>query len=119
MDCKWLYFNIEQLKDDAKLETAMSLSIAYATSKRARGSGKVKSITVLDECWSLLKSKILGPEVESLFRTARKSNACVLGVSQAIADFTGTADKLNELGEAIFTTTAIKRIDRQKGNLKI
>ncbi len=119
MNSNWLYFNIEQLKDDAKLETAMSLLIAYATTKRAQGSGKVKSITVLDECWSLLQSKSLGPVVVQLFRTARKRNACVWGISQAIADFTGTSDKPNEFGEAILTTTAIKMIGRQKGNLDV
>jgi hypothetical protein len=38
MDSPWLYFNIEQLKDDAKLEVAMSLLIAYATTKRVSRS---------------------------------------------------------------------------------
>ena len=39
MNIPWLYFNIEKLKDDPKLETAMSLLIAYATTKRAEGGG--------------------------------------------------------------------------------
>ena len=119
MDSPWLYFNIEQLKDDAKLEVAMSLLIAYATTKRAQGNGKQRSITVLDECWSLLETKSLGGVVVQLFRTARKRNACVWGISQAIADFTGTLDKPNEFGEAILTTTAMKMIGRQKGNLNV
>ena len=119
MNSQWLYFNVEKLKDDPKLETAMSLLIAYATTKRAIGTGRQKSITVLDECWSLLESKSLGPVVVQLFRTARKRNACVWGVSQAIADFTGTPDKPNEFGEAILTTTATKFIGRQKGNLDV
>jgi len=119
MNSQWLYFNVEKLKDDPKLETAMSLLIAYATTKRANGTGRQKSITVLDECWSLLESKSLGPVVVQLFRTARKRNACVWGISQAIADFTGTPDKPNEFGEAILTTTATKFIGRQKGNLDV
>ena len=119
MDCAWLYFNIEKLKDDAKLETAMSLSIAYATTKRANGNGKQRSITVLDECWFLLETKRLGGTVVQLFRTSRKRNACVWGISQAIADFTGTIDKPNEFGEAILATTATKVIGRQKGNLNV
>jgi hypothetical protein len=119
MNSRWLYFNVEKLKDDPKLETAMSLLIAYATTKRAIGTGRQKSITVLDECWSLLESKSLGPVVVQLFRTARKRNACVWGISQAIADFTGTPDKPNEFGEAILTTTATKFIGRQKGNLDV
>lgn len=119
MDSPWLYFNIEQLKDDAKLEVAMSLLIAYATTKRAQGNGKQRSITILDECWFLLETKSLGGVVVQLFRTARKRNACVWGISQAIADFTGTIDKPNEFGEAILTTTAMKMIGRQKGNLNV
>ena len=119
MATPWLYFNIEQLKDDPRLETAMSLLIAYATTKRAQGKGAKRCITVLDECWALLQSPSLGPVVVQLFRTARKRNACVWGVSQAIEDFTGTPEKPNEFGGAILTTTAIKLIGRQKGNLDV
>jgi hypothetical protein len=97
----------------------MSLLIAYATTKRAQGNGQQRSITVLDECWSLLETKSLGGVVVQLFRTARKRNACVWGISQAIADFTGSIDKPNEFGEAILTTTAMKMIGRQKGNLNV
>lgn len=119
MDSQWLYFNIEQLKDDPKLEAAMSLLIAYATTKRGIGSGREKSITALDECWALLEKGILAPVVVQMFRTARKRNACVWGISQAIADFTGTPDRPNPLGEAILTTTAMKIIGRQKGNTDV
>ncbi len=49
MRTPWLYFNIEKLKNDAKLETAMSLLIAYTTTMRAAG-GK-RCLTILDECW--------------------------------------------------------------------
>ena len=119
MSAPWLYFNIEQLKDDPKLETAMSLLIAYATNKRAMGKGNKRCITVLDECWSLLQSASLGPVVVQLFRTARKRNACVWGLSQAVEDFTGTPEKPNEFGGAILTTTATKLIGRQKGNVDV
>ena len=119
MSAPWLYFNIEQLKDDPKLETAMSLLIAYATNKRAMGKDNKRCITVLDECWSLLGSPSLGPVVVQLFRTARKRNACVWGLSQAVEDFTGTPEKPNEFGGAILTTTATKLIGRQKGNMDV
>lgn len=119
MSAPWLYFNIEQLKDDPKLETAMSLLIAYATNKRAAGKANKRCVTVLDECWSLLQSPSLGPVVVQLFRTARKRNACVWGLSQAVEDFTGTPDKPNEFGGAILTTTATKLIGRQKGNFDV
>ena len=117
MRLPWLYFNIEKLKDDPKLETAMSLLIAYTTTMRA-GGGK-RCITVLDECWLLLESASLRDTVVQLFRTARKRDACVWGISQAVEDFTGTPDKPNPIGGAILTTTALRLIGRQKGNMEV
>ena len=119
MSTPWLYFNVEQLKDDPKLEVAMSLLIAYTTTRRAQGKTNKRCITVLDECWTLLQSPSLAPVVVQLFRTARKRNACVWGISQAVEDFTGTPDKPNEFGGAILATTAIKLIGRQKGNFDV
>ena len=119
MNVPWLYFNIEKLKDDPRLETAMSLLIAYTTSKRAQGKGGARCITVLDECWALLASKYLAEEVVQLFRTARKRDACVWAVSQAIEDFTGTPDKPNPFCGPILASTAIRLIGRQKGNIDV
>jgi hypothetical protein len=117
MKLPWLYFNIEKLKDDPRLETAMSLLIAYTTTLRA-GGGK-RCITVLDECWSMLDSQNLSEMVVQLFRTARKRDACVWAISQAIEDFTGTPDKPKPAGAAIMTTTALRLIGRQKGNMEV
>jgi hypothetical protein len=119
MSTPWLYFNVEQLKDDPKLEVAMSLLIAYTTTRRAQGKTNKRCITVLDECWALLQSPSLAPVVVQLFRTARKRNACVWGISQAVEDFTGTPDRPNEFGGAILATTAMKLIGRQKGNFDV
>jgi len=111
MRTPWLYFNIEKLKDDPKLETAMSLLIAYTTTMRA-GGGK-RCITVLDECWKMLESPSLSGMVTQLFRTARKRDACVWGLSQAVEDFTGTPDKPSPVGGAILSTTSLRLIGRQ------
>ena len=54
LDDPWLFFNVEQLSDDPRLETAMSLLIARATAHRGLGKGGRRSITVLDECWFLI-----------------------------------------------------------------
>lgn len=116
MDAPWLYFNIDQLKDDPKVELAMSLLIAYATTKRANGHNGERCIVILDECWALLTNKILGDTVVKLFRTARKNDACIWGVSQTVEDFTGTVDEPNPFGGAILATTATRYIGRQKGN---
>lgn len=117
MDSDWLYFNVEKLKDDPKLESAMSLLIAYATTRRA-GGGK-RCITVLDECWTLLESPSLRDVVLQLFRTARKRDACVWGLSQAVEDFTGTPEKPNPIGGPILATTSLRLIGRQKGNVEV
>jgi type IV secretory pathway VirB4 component len=72
-DSNWLFFNIEGLSNDPRLETAMSMLIANAMAERASGRSGQLSITVLDECWALLDSPVLAPEVVQLFRTARAS----------------------------------------------
>ena len=72
LDNNWLYFNIEGLSDDPRLETAMSLLIANAMSERSSGRTGQPSIVVLDEAWALLDSRILAMQVVELFRCARK-----------------------------------------------
>ena len=90
LDSDWLFFNVEGLSSDPRLETAMSMLIARAMAERAAGKSAQPSITVLDECWFLLDSPALAPEVVQLFRTARKRNASVWGISQTVEDFVGT-----------------------------
>ncbi len=80
IDSNWLFFNVEGLSSDPKLEIAMSMLIANAMATRAAGRSGRPSITVLDECWSLLDSPTLAPEVVQLFRTARKRNSSVWGI---------------------------------------
>ena len=119
LDSPWIYFNVEKLKDDPRLESAMSLLIAWATTKRASGKSSHKSITVLEECWMLLESPFLADLVVQLYRTARKRNGAVWGVSQAIEDFTGTTQAPNKFGAAILKNTTIKIIGRQTGSLDV
>jgi hypothetical protein len=119
LDSPWIYFNVEKLKDDPRLESAMSLLIAWATTKRASAKSSHKSITVLEECWMLLESPFLADLVVQLYRTARKRNGAVWGVSQAIEDFTGTTQSPNAFGAAILKNTTIKIIGRQTGSLDV
>src|SRR5439155_2619166 len=90
IDGNWLFFNVEGLSSDPKLETAMSMLIANAMATRATVRSGQPSITVLDECWSLFDSTAIAPEVVQLFRTARKRNSSVWGISQTVEDFVGT-----------------------------
>ena len=117
LDNPWLFFNVEQLSDDPRLETAMSLLIAHATAQRASGKEGRRSITVLDECWFLLDSPVLAPEVVQLFRTARKRNASVWGISQTAEDFVGTESNPRVHGAGIVKNSTTKIIGQQPGDM--
>jgi TraG P-loop domain len=117
LDNPWLFFNVEQLSDDPRLETAMSLLIAHATAQRASGKAGRRSITVLDECWFLLDSPVLAPEVVQLFRTARKRNASVWGISQTAEDFVGTVANPRVHGAGIVKNSTTKIIGQQPGDM--
>jgi hypothetical protein len=118
LDSPWLFFNVEQLSDDRRLETAMSLLIAHATSQRASGKAGRRSITVLDECWFLLDSPVLAPEVVQLFRTVRKRNASLWGMSQTAEDFVGTEANPRVHGAGIIKNASTKIIGQQPGDMK-
>ena len=62
----------------------------------------------------LLESPFLADLVVQLYRTARKRNGGVWGVSQAIEDFTGTTQAPNPFGAAILKNTTIKIVGRQR-----
>jgi len=76
-----VFFNVDRLSfRSCRLETADgAMLIATAMSARATGKTGRPSITVLDECWFLLDSPALAPEVVQLYRTARKRNSSVVG----------------------------------------
>jgi hypothetical protein len=116
-DNNWLFFNVEGLSSDPKLETAMSMLIAHSMSERASGRSGQPSITVLDECWSLLDSPTLAPEVVQLFRTARKRNSSVWGISQTLEDFVGTSTQPRTHGPGIVKNANAKLIGQQPGDL--
>jgi type IV secretory pathway VirB4 component len=116
-DSNWLFFNIEGLSNDPRLETAMSMLIANAMAERASGRSGQISITVLDECWALLDSPVLAPEVVQLFRTARKRNSSVWGISQTIEDFVGTEKQPRLHGPGIMKNSTTKIIGQQRGDL--
>jgi type IV secretory pathway VirB4 component len=117
LDSPWLYFNVEKLKNDPRLERAMSLLIAHTATYRASGATGQASIVLLDECWALLESSILAGVVVQLFRTARKRNASVWGISQTPEDFVGTPDRPNEHGAGIVKNTTTKIIGKQPGDM--
>jgi hypothetical protein len=117
IDSNWLFFNVEGLSSDPRLETAMSMLIANAMATRAAGRSGLPSITVLDECWSLLDSPTLAPEVVQLFRTARKRNSSVWGISQTVEDFVGTELQPRVHGPGILKNATTKIVGQQPGDV--
>ncbi|HXW92881.1 MAG TPA: hypothetical protein VEK33_20195 [Terriglobales bacterium] len=117
LDGDWLFFNIEGLKADPRLETAMSMLIAMTMASRASGKTGQPSVTVLDECWFLLDSLALAPEVVQLFRTARKRNSSVWGISQTVEDFVGNEFQPREHGPGILKNAGTKIIGQQPGDV--
>jgi type IV secretory pathway VirB4 component len=116
-DSNWLFFNIEGLSNDPRLEIAMSMLIANAMAERASGRSGQMSVTVLDECWALLDSPVLAPEVVQLFRTSRKRNASVWAISQTLEDFVGTEKQPRVHGPGIVKNSTTKIIGQQRGDL--
>jgi len=117
LDSDWLFFNVEGLSSDPRLETAMSMLIATAMAARATGKSGQPSVTVLDECWFLLDSPALAPEVVQLFRTARKRNSSVWGISQTVEDFVGTESQPRMHGPGILKNASTKIIGQQPGDV--
>jgi len=95
----------------------MSMLIANAMAERASGRSGQLSVTVLDECWALLDSPVLAPEVVQLFRTARKRNSSVWAISQTVEDFVGTERQPRLHGPGIVKNSTTKIIGQQRGDL--
>src|SRR5262244_4590755 len=95
----------------------MSLLIAHSTAQRASGKTGRPSITVLDECWFLLDSPVLAPEVVQLFRTARKRNSSVWGISQTAEDFVGSESQPRPHGPGILKNASTKIVGQQPGDV--
>lgn len=117
LDSDWLFFNVERLSSDSRLEAATSMLIANAMAMRSSGKSGQPSVTVLDEIWSLLNSITLAPEIEQLFRTSRKRNSSVWGISQAVEDFVGTESQPRTHGPGILKNASTKIIGQQPGDV--
>jgi TraG P-loop domain len=114
----WLFFNVEKLGDEPHLATAMSLVVAQQMAERMAGKAGRNSIMVLDECWFLLDSPILAPQVVQLFRTARSRGGSVWGISQTIEDFVGTPVHPRPQGPGIIKNVKGKFLGQQQGDLE-
>jgi hypothetical protein len=67
----------------------------------------------------LLDSPVLAPEVVQLFRTARKRNSSVWGISQTLEDFVGTSQQPRLHGPGIVKNANTKLIGQQPGDMGV
>ena len=117
IDSTWLYFNIEKLKSDPRLEGAMSLQIAHAAIHRTSGKTGRPSLSMMDECKIILDTPILAQQVERDFLTARKRYASVWAIGQIPEQFVGTHEKPNPHGIGIIKSASTKIIGKQHGSM--
>ncbi len=117
LDNTWLYFNIEKLKSDPRLEGAMSLQIAHAAIHRTSGKSGRPSLSMMDECKIILDTPILAQQVERDFLTARKRYASVWAIGQIPEQFVGTHEKPNPHGLGIIKSASTKIIGKQHGSM--
>jgi len=117
LDSTWLYFNIQKLKNDPRLEGAMSLQIEHATTHRTSGKTGRPSLTMMDESKIILETPILAQTVEHDFLTARKRYASVWAIGQMPEQFVGTREKPNPHGLGIVKNASTKIIGKQPGDM--
>lgn len=117
LDSTWLYFNIAKLKNDPRLEGAMSLQIAHASTHRNSGLSGRPSLSVMDECRVILETPLLAATVEKEFITARKRYASVWAIGQIPEQFVGTEEEPNAHGIGIVKSASTKIIGKQHGDM--
>lgn len=117
LDSTWLYFNIAKLKNDPRLEGAMSLQIAHASTHRNSGLSGRPSLSVMDECRVILETPLLAATVEKEFITARKRYASVWAIGQIPEQFIGTEEEPNAHGIGIVKSASTKIIGKQHGDM--
>ncbi len=117
LDSTWLYFNIEKLKNDPRLEGAMSLLITHASTHRTSGMTGRPSLSMMDECRIVLDTPILAATAEKEFLTARKRYASVWLIGQNPEQIVGTVDKPNPHGIGIVKNASSKIIGKQPGDM--
>lgn len=114
-------YDIDGLKDSPELQTAVAFTIARAIDqqigRKDANENLRPTIAVFDEVWSMLADSVLGTQILNAFRTARKRYGSIIGASQGIEDFVGTAESPHTVGLAILQNTEVKFVCAQLGEL--
>jgi hypothetical protein len=117
LDNNWLFFNVEGLSDDSRLETAMSMLIANAMAERSSHKLGSPALSYWTNVGSCSTPKSWHQEVVQLFRTARKRFSSVCGISQTPEDFVGTPQQPRLHGPGIIKNATTKIIGQQPGDM--
>ena len=114
-------YDIDGLKESPELQTAVAFTVARAIDqqigRKDTGGNLRPTIAVFDEVWAMLADPMLGAEILTAFRTARKRYGSIIAASQGIEDFVGTAESPHTVGLAILQNTESKLICAQLGEL--
>lgn len=113
LDSDFVVFDLKGLSSYPDLQSALVLIITDFILGRIDGSPQKKRI-LIDEAWSLLKSKGAAQFMEYCARTLRKTGSGITFVTQGLDEI-----RESEIGSAILNNTATKVILMQKGDLEV
>lgn len=89
LDNPLLVFDLTLVKDHPDLGPLTLMSIMSNVQQMASNYPKQSKILLLDEAWALLNTEAGAKFVTEAYRTYRKLNVGILGISQEVADWTG------------------------------
>ena len=118
LDSDWLFFNVEglSLRSEARNrdEHVDRSCDGLASDWKEQVDRASQSWMSAGLCWT---PPALAPEVVQLFRTARKRNSSVWGISQTVEDFVGTESQPRPHGPGILKNASTKIIGQQPGDV--
>ena len=119
-DENWLFFNVEGLTSDPKLESSMSMIIANAMSERASGrKWPAKHHGPRRVLVPVGLGGVVRPRSSNCSEPAESAGASIWGISQALEDFVGTETQPRPHGPGIVKNVSTKIIGQQQGDLKL
>ena len=85
----FIVFDLTQVKDHPDLGPLTLMSVMSNVQQMAANYPKQAKMLLLDEAWALLNTEAGAKFVIEAYRTYRKLNVGILGISQEVADWTG------------------------------
>lgn len=89
LDNPFIVFDLTSVKDHPDLGPLTLMSVMSNVQRMASNYPKEAKCLLLDEAWALLNTEAGAKFVIEAFKTYRKLNVAILGISQEVADWTG------------------------------